>query len=126
MRRFSRSDDRLGQPSFHPRNLRRVEHTLRNVVAPIAAAHAATIAQVLLAWVMAQQGVAAVIVGASSPEQVEHNADVAELRLDSEEIARIRAGFEAVRLDPNAGNRVRAVVGIARRAASHARRVLGV
>ena len=124
--RFSAADERLQQSLFHRRNLRRVEHTLRSVVAPIAAARGATIAQVLLAWLLAQEGVAAVIVGASSAEQVERSAGAAELRLEPEEVARVRAGFEALKLDRSAGNRGRAVLGLARRAAGRARRMLGL
>jgi aryl-alcohol dehydrogenase-like predicted oxidoreductase len=117
-------DDRREQALFHPRNLRRVQHTLRSVVAPVAAAHRATIAQVVLAWLLAQGGVAAVVVGASSAEQVERSIGAAELVLDAEEVAHLRRGFEGLRLDRSAGRRVQAALGLARRGLRRARRLL--
>jgi aryl-alcohol dehydrogenase-like predicted oxidoreductase len=48
-------------------------------------------AQVALAWVLAQPGITSVIVGASSLEQLDDNLAAADLVLDAGELARLAA-----------------------------------
>jgi aryl-alcohol dehydrogenase-like predicted oxidoreductase len=62
----------------------------------IAAAHGATAAQVALAWLLAQGNVVA-IPGASSVEQLEHNAAAADLDLVPDELAELAALADAYR-----------------------------
>lgn len=57
----------------------------------VARERGATVAQVSLAWLLAQPGVASVIIGAKSLEQLEDNLKAAELRLSGEEVARLSA-----------------------------------
>ncbi|HEY4464497.1 MAG TPA: aldo/keto reductase [Streptosporangiaceae bacterium] len=74
---------RASNPLFLPENLERagkVIATLREV----ATAHAATPAQIALAWVIRHPAVAA-IPGASSVEQLEHNVAAAEIDLTDDE-----------------------------------------
>jgi aryl-alcohol dehydrogenase-like predicted oxidoreductase len=74
---------RVGNPLFLPDNLERAGEliaTLREV----ATAHAATPAQIALAWVIRHPAVAA-IPGASSVEQLEHNVAAAEIELTDDE-----------------------------------------
>ncbi len=96
-------DSRAGHWSFHPRNARLVNGVLSRVVTPIARRHEATLAQIALAWLLAQPGVTSVVVGASSDEQVASNARAGSLELSVDEVDEIRAAFESIRLDPNVG-----------------------
>jgi len=88
---------------FAPGNAKQVNAVLRNTVAPISRRHDATLAQVALAWLLAQPGVTSVVVGANTLEQVAANARAASVRLTRSELSEIRRAFEAIRLDPNAG-----------------------
>lgn len=96
---FSETDARRKRPTFTPTNRLRVMQLLDRVVLPIAERHAATPAQVVIAWTVAQPGVTCAIVGARTPEQVLENARGGELRLDSGEMASMRAAFEALQLE---------------------------
>lgn len=90
---------RAGNPLFLPENLDRATGliaTLREV----AAAHAVTPAQIALAWVIRHPAVTA-IPGASSVEQVEHNAAAADITLAGDEYEALRA--EAGRFRPAGG-----------------------
>jgi aryl-alcohol dehydrogenase-like predicted oxidoreductase len=68
---------------FNAENLGRA-NDLISVMREVADAHAATPAQIALAWVIHQPGVAA-IPGASSIEQLESNVAAAEIELDDDE-----------------------------------------
>src|SRR6516164_7781722 len=70
---------RAANPLFLPENLERATELL-TVLRDVAAAHSATPAQIALAWVIRHPAVAA-IPGASSVEQIEHNAAAAEIDL---------------------------------------------
>ena len=63
---------------------------LQVTVSEIAAAHAATAAQVALAWVISHPNTIA-IPGARTAEQLEENAAAADLVLDEDELARLTA-----------------------------------
>jgi aryl-alcohol dehydrogenase-like predicted oxidoreductase len=60
-------------------------------VAAVAEARGVSMAQVALAWVLAQSGITSVIVGASSLEQLDDNLAAADLVLDAGELARLDA-----------------------------------
>lgn len=72
-------------PLFGPENLRRIGPLLDRL-RDIAGGHHVAPAQVALAWLLAQPQVL-VIPGASSVEQVEFNAEAADLELTSDEVA---------------------------------------
>jgi aryl-alcohol dehydrogenase-like predicted oxidoreductase len=57
----------------------------------IARVHGATPARVALAWLLAQPGVAAPIIGANSVEQLRDCLGAAEIRLSLEELQRLDA-----------------------------------
>lgn len=63
----------------------------RAVLSAVARARGATMAQVALAWLLAQPGVTSVIVGPSKLAQLEDNLAVAELELDPAELADLSA-----------------------------------
>lgn len=56
---------------------------------PIAADLGLTMAQLAIAWVLANDNVATALVGASRPEQVQSNVDAAGVKLDAEVLNRI-------------------------------------
>jgi len=100
---FASDDGRRNEPPFHPKNLARVAAAAESSLIPIARAHDATVAQIALAWLLAQPGLSAVIVGASSAEQAKLNARVMTLSLAQAEEAQIRSAFASVSLDHHAG-----------------------
>lgn len=73
-------------------NARNVERVRR--LAPIAAELGLSRAQLALAWVLRQRGVASVITGATRPEQVRDNVGAAAVELPAEAIAAIAAILE--------------------------------
>jgi aryl-alcohol dehydrogenase-like predicted oxidoreductase len=62
-----------------------------DAMAPIAKAHASSVARVALAWLLQRKGVMSVIIGAKSIEQLDDNLAAAELTLAPEEIAKLDA-----------------------------------
>ena len=99
--------------------IRRIAAALQRGVEPVATRHGATIAQVVLAWLLAQPAVTSVVVGASWPDQARANAEAAGLELSAEERLAIHAVFEQLELDPYAG------LGVARRIYTRGRRAAG-
>jgi len=69
---------------------------LRAVIAEVAAAHGATMAQVALAWLIAQPNVVA-IPGARTLEQLEENARATDLVLTTDDVERLTAASAAIR-----------------------------
>ena len=88
-REFPEGDHRRNKPWFTVENRRRVLDMLTQIK-PIAEGHGVTLAQVAIAWVVAQQGITSALVGARTVEQVEENAKAGDLRLADDEIATIR------------------------------------
>jgi len=83
------ADVRRRSSLFRPRSLRVVERLL-DTLREVAAAHAATPAQVALAWLIAQGPVVA-IPGARTVAQLEENVAAAELELSGPELERLTA-----------------------------------
>ncbi|SNS38062.1 aldo/keto reductase [Actinacidiphila glaucinigra] len=77
----------------------------------IAARHAATVAQVALAWVMRQPGVSSVLVGATRMDQLRNNLAAAELTLTEDDLAALD---EVSRLAPEYIERVQSGPGVQR------------
>lgn len=98
-RAFAEGDQRPTRASFRAENRDAINGVLDTVVAPIAERHGATLAQVCLAWTIAQEGVTAVLAGLRRADQAVENARAGSLELADEERAAIRAGFEALNLD---------------------------
>jgi aryl-alcohol dehydrogenase-like predicted oxidoreductase len=88
---------RANQAAFLPENLERAGELIAGL-RRIAAVHDATPAQVALAWIVSHAGVVA-IPGASSVEQMEHNAAAADLELSADEraeLAQAAAGYQPI------------------------------
>jgi aryl-alcohol dehydrogenase-like predicted oxidoreductase len=86
---------RAGNPLFLPENLDRASELI-GVLREVADAHAATPAQVALAWVIRHPAVTA-IPGASSVEQLESNVAAAEIDLSDDEYAALSAASDRFR-----------------------------
>ncbi|MBO6856655.1 aldo/keto reductase [Roseibium sp.] len=87
-RTFEGDDQRKDNPRFSVENRRKVAR-LMDAIAPIAEAHGATKAQVVIAWTLQQPGITFSLCGARDPEQARENAKAGRLRLTSEEIGLI-------------------------------------
>jgi aryl-alcohol dehydrogenase-like predicted oxidoreductase len=84
-RTFEGDDQRKDNPRFSVENRRKVAE-LMDAIAPIADAHGATKAQVVIAWTLQQPGITFSLCGARDPEQARENAKAGRLRLSEEEI----------------------------------------
>jgi aryl-alcohol dehydrogenase-like predicted oxidoreductase len=90
---------RAGNALFLPENLERAQ-PLIEALREIAAAHDATPAQVALAWLIRKPNVVA-IPGASRVEQLERNAEAADLELSDDDDARLTEASD--RFEPKTG-----------------------
>ncbi len=91
--RFPKGDLRGTDRRFTPENRARVRAALDRV-RPIAARHTLTLAQLAIAWTVAQPGVTHALVGARNAEQARENAGAGKANLSAEEIADIGRDFE--------------------------------
>jgi aryl-alcohol dehydrogenase-like predicted oxidoreductase len=84
-RRLPPDDWRRRDPEFQPPRLE-ANLAVAELLRPLAARHGATVAAVAVAWVLAQCGVTAAIVGARGPAQVEGWLAAADLALEPGEL----------------------------------------
>jgi aryl-alcohol dehydrogenase-like predicted oxidoreductase len=66
----------------------------RTALEAVARAHEISMAQVALAWLLAQPGITSVIVGPSRVEQLQDNLAAADLTLSADELSRLSAATE--------------------------------
>lgn len=99
-RAFTGDDQRREDPRFAPGMRERVGR-LMATIRPVAAAHGATEAQVVIAWTLAQPGLTFALVGARNAAQARENAGAGLLRLSDREIDAIGAAVRT-HLDPAA------------------------
>lgn len=97
-REFPRDDQRSGSAYFKPQNRKRVLEFL-DKLRPIAEAHSATIAQLVINWTIHRPGVTAALVGARNARQAEENAAAGDFKLTDEETRKIDALLEGLELD---------------------------
>jgi methylglyoxal reductase len=96
-REYSDGDKRAEKnPWFRPENLERALKVLRETVQPIADAHNATLAQVALAWTIAEPGITCALAGARTADQARENAAAMQVQLSEGERAAILGAFEAL------------------------------
>ena len=88
---FAEDDQRHGNPRFSQANRQKIAR-LMGVLEPVAAAHGASVAQVVIAWTIAQPGITFSLCGARDPAQAVENAAAARLRLTQNGLALISAG----------------------------------
>ena len=94
-RRLAPGDYRATRPWFQENNRRRALAFLDRI-RPIADGHGKSLAQLAIAWVVAQPGVTSAIVGARRPDQVADNAGAADWRLTDEELKQIDVELAAL------------------------------
>jgi aryl-alcohol dehydrogenase-like predicted oxidoreductase len=94
-REFPEGDVRRGAPWFKPENRKRVLDMLEKLT-PMAEAHDCTLAQLTIAWVNAQPGMTAALVGARDPKQASENAKAGDIVLTEDEERRFRDAVEAL------------------------------
>ena len=63
---------------------------------PIAEAHGASLAQLVINWTIQEPGITAALVGARNPEQAIHNARAMDFALSEPERAEVRKVFDPV------------------------------
>jgi methylglyoxal reductase len=87
-RQFTGDDQRLGNPRFSLENRQKVAR-LMTAIEPVAEAHGATKAQVVIAWTLAQPGITYALCGARNPAQARENAQAGRLDLSADELTGI-------------------------------------
>jgi methylglyoxal reductase len=92
-REFSGDDLRRNNARFTDENRQWVAQVLRQFE-PIAEEHAATIAQVVIAWTLEQPGVTHALVGARQRKQARENAAAGDVMLSSAELKTIDQAIE--------------------------------
>jgi methylglyoxal reductase len=87
-RQFSGDDQRKDNPRFSQANREKVAR-LMGAIAPVAEAHDATNAQVVIAWTLQQPGITYSLCGARNPEQARENAGAGRLSLSDDDLSTI-------------------------------------
>ncbi len=85
---FAEGDHRAGNAFFTSANIQAVNAFLETI-RPIADAHNATLAQLVIAWTIRRPGITAALVGARNVKQASENAAAMHLNLRDDEIAQI-------------------------------------
>ncbi len=96
--KFAENDHRKGNRLFQPENLRRINAFL-DTIRPIAEAHNATLAQLVIQWTVRRDGITAALVGARNPRQAADNAAALDFTLSAEEIQQIDDRLAELKLE---------------------------
>ncbi|KAB2797625.1 aldo/keto reductase [Brucella anthropi] len=91
---FSGDDQRKDNPRFSVANRQKAKD-FATAIKPVADRHGATIAQIVIAWTLAQPGVTFALCGARNPAQALDNAQAGRLRLSSDDLAAIDTAISA-------------------------------
>lgn len=91
---FSGDDQRRDNPRFSVANRQKAQD-FAEAIRPVADRHAATVAQVVIAWTLAQPGVTFALCGARNPAQALDNARAGTIRLDGDDLSAIDAAIAA-------------------------------
>ncbi|MDQ0322229.1 aryl-alcohol dehydrogenase-like predicted oxidoreductase [Pararhizobium capsulatum DSM 1112] len=91
---FSGDDQRKDNPRFSVANRQKAKDFAEEI-RPVAERHGASIAQVVIAWTLAQPGVTFALCGARNPEQALDNARAGTLRLSADDLVAIDAALAA-------------------------------
>lgn len=87
-RELAEDDLRAMNPRFSPAGRERILAFLQEI-RPIADAHEITLAQLAIAWTLAQPGLTHALVGARNPQQVLENAAAGDVVLDESDLAAV-------------------------------------
>lgn len=85
---FAGDDQRKDNPRFSVGN-RLKARQFAEAIRPVAEKHEASIAQIVIAWTLAQDGVTFALCGARNPEQALENATAGTIRLKTEDLSAI-------------------------------------
>ena len=94
-REFSAGDQRRTHPRFSKENRLLIAEMLETFC-PIAEAHRATLAQLVIAWTIHQPGVTHALCGARNRQQAAENAAAGEIALSAEELAAMTRAIPAI------------------------------
>ncbi|RWP05294.1 aldo/keto reductase [Mesorhizobium sp.] len=89
-REFSGDDQRKDNPRFSQANRRKVA-ALKHALTPVAEVHQASMAQIVIAWTLAQPGITFALCGARNATQALDNARAGEILLSTAELGAIDA-----------------------------------
>ncbi|HTO27328.1 MAG TPA: aldo/keto reductase, partial [Devosia sp.] len=89
-RAFTGDDQRAADPRFSPEN-RQHAASFAQAILQLAEQHGASVAQLVIAWTLAQPGITFALCGARDPAQALDNAKAARLRLGAADLAHIEA-----------------------------------
>jgi len=81
-------------PMARDRFRRPADEAVIDAVAEVAARHAVAPAQVAIAWLLAQPGLTAPIVGATRPAQLDDHAAAVDMTLSAQDIAQLEGAYE--------------------------------
>ncbi|MBD9448556.1 aldo/keto reductase [Rhizobium sp. RHZ01] len=91
---FSGDDQRKDNPRFSVANRQKAKD-FSEAIRPVAELHGASVAQVVIAWTLAQPGVTFALCGARNPAQAFDNARAGTLRLSADDLKAIDAALAA-------------------------------
>ncbi len=91
-REFPEGDQRRDRPRFSPENRLKILAMLADFQ-PVADRHGITLAQLAIAWTVAQPGVTHALCGARNPQQAKENAAAGDVVLGDDDIATIEAAL---------------------------------
>ncbi|MDX3926243.1 MAG: aldo/keto reductase [Shinella sp.] len=91
---FSGDDQRKDNPRFSVANRQKAKD-FSQAIRSVAERHGASIAQIVIAWTLAQPGVTFALCGARNPAQALDNARAGTLRLSTDDLATIDAAISA-------------------------------
>lgn len=91
---FSGDDQRRDNPRFSVANREKVTR-FAEAIRPIAQEHEASIAQIVIAWTLAQPGITFALCGARNPAQALDNARAGTIRLSAEHLSTVEAAIAA-------------------------------
>jgi len=97
-REFPPNDMRADSAYFSPENRRRVI-AFCDKLRPIAEAHNATVAQLVINWTIHRPGITAALVGARNPAQAEENAAAADFRLTEDQATQVEGLVKELKLE---------------------------
>jgi aryl-alcohol dehydrogenase-like predicted oxidoreductase len=95
---FSAGDTREGNRFYTPENIQRTNALLKKIK-PIADAHHATVAQLVINWTLNRPAMGCVLVGARDEQQVKDNAKALDFKLSEEEMKEISLAADEFELE---------------------------
>ena len=96
--KFGEGDSRPNMPHFSHGNINKVNEFLSGIE-PLAKEKNATIAQLVIAWTLAQKGISVALVGARNRKQVAENLKAGSIKLSDKEVDDITLKLNELKLE---------------------------